>query len=424
VTRSTARITVTNLSKVFDLQKRRRSRTGISSRELAMLGMLGRAVMQRGVKEGRRFFALRDISLEVRSGEIMGIIGRNGAGKSTMLKILARVLDPTAGVIRLNGRVAALLELGAGFSGDLTVAENIALHVALSGGKKDPALEERILELAELADFRDVDLDDCPGNAAARLSFATLISLNSEIVLADEMLAVGDERFKEMVLERIEKVRADGGCVLFVSHDLRAIAEICDRVMWIDRGQPRHVGTAREAIKAYEDDLHAQTSALDTAGTNDAGRIIDLRLADQDGHQVGSLRTDRSGFIECIFQHLRPDVPISLTFDLRYGQKQVVLSTAQTVEATGSRPRAFRGRVRIPARFLNQARYEVRARLRWTVEEEPQEVSMKTSFGAIDAASETSVWGAWSGPRLGLVAPRLRWRINKRKDAADATKQS
>ena len=152
-----------NLSKVFDLQKRRKGRSGLGSRELAAMVQLGRSVLRRGVRVGRRFYALSDINLEVGSGEIMGIIGRNGAGKSTLLKILARVLDPTEGSVRLEGRVASLLELGAGFNGDLTVSENISLHIALSGSKPDPDLEERILTLSELGDYRDIDLDDCPG---------------------------------------------------------------------------------------------------------------------------------------------------------------------------------------------------------------------------------------------------------------------
>ncbi len=148
-----ARISISKLSKVYDLQKRRRGRTGVSSREVSALWTLVRTLLRRGIKEHRRFYALRNINFEVRSGEIMGIIGRNGAGKSTMLKVLARVIDPTSGSIRIDGRIASLLELGAGFSGDLTVAENIALHVALSGGKADPELEERILELAELTEI-------------------------------------------------------------------------------------------------------------------------------------------------------------------------------------------------------------------------------------------------------------------------------
>ncbi len=424
MTDAAIRVSVSKLSKVFDLQKRRRGRTGVSSTEVMALAMLGRSVLGRGVKEARRFYALRDINLKVRAGEIMGIIGRNGAGKSTMLKVLARVIDPSYGSIRLDGKVASLLELGAGFTGDLTVAENIALHVALSGGKHDPDLEQRILELAELTEYRDTDLDDCPGGAAARLSFATLISISSDIVLADEMLAVGDTRFKELVLTRIESVRAEGGCVLFVSHDLRAIAQICDRVMWIDRGQVRMVGDVRRVIRAYEAELKAKTSALD-AGSGDAGKIIDLRLADADGHQVGSLRLDRAAYIECILQHLHPKVPLTLTFDVMQGRRQLVFSASQTIETGAGVPRALRARLKIPAHFLNQAHYELSARLHWTPENDARkEVVMKVGFATADSAAEKSVWGTWGGRRVGVIAPKLNWRISVERDQPIQTEQT
>ncbi len=409
---TTARIAVANLSKVFDLQKRRKGRSGLSSRELAAMVQLGRSVLRRGVRVGRRFYALSDINLEVGSGEIMGIIGRNGAGKSTLLKILARVLDPTEGSVRLEGRVASLLELGAGFNGDLTVSENISLHIALSGSKPDPDLEKRILTLSELGDYRDIDLDDCPGGASARLSFATLISVNSDIVLADEMLAVGDTRFKQLCLDRIGQVRDEGGCVLFVSHDLRAIAQICDRVMWIDRGKMRLVGSAKEVIRAYEAELHAKISALDPTASDDAAQIIDLRLASRAGEPIGALRLNRASYLECVFQHLRPDIPISLCFELTNGRKQIIYSAARTIEPVGTDPRAMRGRLKIPPHFLNEAGYQARAKVRWKVDNEPRkEVEMKTDFRAVDSDASESVWAGWDGDRRGLVAPRLAWRF-------------
>ncbi len=385
---------------------------------------LVRSVLRRGIKQHRRFYALHNVNLQVRSGEIMGVIGRNGAGKSTLLKLLARVIDPTSGSVTLSGRVASLLELGAGFSGDLTVAENISLHVALSGGKEDPELEERILELAELTEYRDVDLDECPGGAAARLSFATLINLNSEIVLADEMLAVGDARFKSMVLERITQVRSEGGCVLFVSHDLRAIAEICDRAIWLDHGRIKLIGTAEEAIRAYEADLDAKTSALDV-GSGEAGKIVDLRLTDAAGHQVGSVHVDKANFIECVFQHLRSDIPIGLTIELGFGRRHLVFSKTEMLEATKTGAQAFRSRLKLPGHFLNSGPYQARALLHWREGGELHRGKLvQTGFNAVDSDPTTSVWGGWEGRRVGVVAPKLRWRIDAVEDKPEVLAQT
>ena len=412
MTSKTPRIEVANLSKIFDLQKRRKGRTGLSSRELLAVGQLGRSVMGRGVREGRKFHALDDISLKVMPGEIVGVIGRNGAGKSTLLKILARVIDPTDGSVRLRGKAASLLELGAGFAGDLTVEENISLHMSLSGTKPDDELEERILKLAELTDYRDVDLDDCPGGASARLSFATLISIHSDIVLADEMLAVGDVRFKELVLKRIGEVRDEGGCVLFVSHDLRAIARICDRVMWIDRGKCRLEGSAADVVGAYEAELNAKISALDSTSEGDAGRIIDVRLSNRMGGQVGSLRIERPGYLDCIFQHLKPDTPLTLRFELSGARTRMIYSEAREIEAFDGGARAMRARVKVPSHFLNEANYRIRACLSWKTENQPRkEVDMRTEFRASDSSSKESVWAGWDGRRLGIVAPKLNWRV-------------
>ena len=406
-------ITVDRLSKVFNLQKRRKGRTGVSTRELAAMGQLFRSVFGRGVKEGRRFHAVKNISLKVESGEIMGIIGRNGAGKSTLLKMLARVIDPTEGSVRMEGRIASLLELGAGFNGDMSVEENIDLQVSLTGGKSDPELVSQILELADLSDYRNIDLDDCPGSAATRLSFATLITLASEIVIADELLAVGNLQFKKLVLDRIKKVREDGGCVLFVSHDLSAIAELCDRVMWIDRGEAKMVGSAEDVIRAYEAELHAKTSALDSADANDVGRIVDLRLVRRGNQQVGAIELHRRAFLECVFQHVRPGTAMKLRIELNRGRRQVIYSSTRLIEADNGPAQAMSAQLRIPAHFLNEGNYQGKAVLRWDTDDgERKEVSMTTDFLAANSAEDRSVWGDWDGDRRGLVAPRLKWNIS------------
>ncbi len=207
------------------------------------------------------------------------------------------------------------------------------------------------------------------------------------------MLAVGNARFKEMVLQRISQVRDDGGCVLFVSHDLRAIAEICDRAIWLDRGRIRLIGTAEEAIRAYEADLHAKTSALDVT-SGDVGKIIDLRLADATGNQVGSVQIDQPNYIECVFQHLRSDVPLGLTIELLHGRQQLIFSKTETLTATKEGPRAFLSRLKIPGQFLNSGQYQARAQLHWMDGKVSHKGgNVRTPFNAVDSDSQNAALG-------------------------------
>jgi ABC-2 type transport system ATP-binding protein len=199
------------------------------------------------------FWALEEIDLAVERGEIFGVIGPNGAGKSTLLKTVAGVLHPTAGRVVVRGRVAPLLELGAGFHPELTGRENVYLYGTLLGSTRREldGLFESIVDFAEIRDFIDAPLRTYSSGMTARLGFAVATSRFAEVLLVDEVLAVGDTRFQEKCRARMDSFRRLGATILFVSHDLPVIAAMCKRAVWLSGGRIQATGDARQVVGRY-----------------------------------------------------------------------------------------------------------------------------------------------------------------------------
>ncbi|MCP4424101.1 MAG: ABC transporter ATP-binding protein, partial [Chloroflexi bacterium] len=190
------------------------------------------------------FWALDDITVSINRGEVFGIVGQNGAGKSTLLKVVARVLRPTTGRIRINGRVAPLLELGAGFDRELTGRENIYLNGAILGFSEQDLKSrvDRIVEFAGLEDFIDAPLRTYSTGMTARLGFSIATDVRPEILIVDEILGVGDAAFQTKSYERIKKYKGEGTTILLVTHSLSSIKEMCSRAMWLNYGKAIAVG--------------------------------------------------------------------------------------------------------------------------------------------------------------------------------------
>lgn len=201
------------------------------------------------------FYALAGIDLEVHYGEILGIIGRNGAGKSTLLKVVSRVLVPTRGRVYVRGRVSPLLELGAGFHPELTGRENVMLNGTLLGhtSRELEARMDDIIDFAELGSFIEAPLRTYSSGMAARLGFAVATAWRPEILLVDEVLAVGDEAFRRKCDARMRSYREGGTTTLLVTHDMEAIQSLCDRAAWLEHGRIVSIGPAGRVI----DDYHA-----------------------------------------------------------------------------------------------------------------------------------------------------------------------
>lgn len=204
------------------------------------------------------FYALNGVSLQLRKGETLAVIGRNGAGKSTFLKVVARVLPPTSGRIVVRGHVAPMIELGAGFNSELTGAENIVLYGALLGR---PVAEmksriEAIAEWANLTEHLDIPIRAYSSGMVARLAFATATDKTPDLLLIDEVLSVGDEEFREKSAARTQEMMNTGAAVVLVTHDIETVRKMADRVIYLDKGLVRAEGDPETVIQAYHNDIH------------------------------------------------------------------------------------------------------------------------------------------------------------------------
>ena len=202
----------------------------------------------------QEFIALKDISLTVRQGESWGIVGKNGSGKSTLLKLITGILRPCKGTVSVNGTVAPLLELGAGFDGDLTGRENIMMNGLILGmTEKDiRARFDEIVDFAEIEKFLDVPLKNYSSGMKSRLGFSIATCARADILIADEVLATGDKAFQQKCEKRMQELLAGGTTLLFVSHSSAAVKRMCQKALWLDTGEMRMTGDVGEVVQAYE----------------------------------------------------------------------------------------------------------------------------------------------------------------------------
>ncbi len=206
-------------------------------------------------KKKDEFWALRDISFEVKKGEVIGLIGSNGAGKSTLLKIVSGVMKPTNGKVKVSGVISPMIELGAGFDMELTARENIFLNGAILGYSKQflESKFDEIVEFSELKDFLDVPVKNFSSGMTAKLAFSIATIVDPEILIVDEILSVGDIKFQEKSKNKMLEMIKGGTTVLYVSHSLDSIRQLCDRVVWIEHGKMVKVGKTDEICDEYYD---------------------------------------------------------------------------------------------------------------------------------------------------------------------------
>jgi ABC-2 type transport system ATP-binding protein/lipopolysaccharide transport system ATP-binding protein len=243
-------ISVRHLSKRFWLQGERRTT------------LKERLVRGRGVR-GREFWAVRDASFDVPPGTTLGIVGHNGSGKSTVLKVLAGIYRPTTGTVHVNGRVSALLELGAGFNPELTGRDNIRLNGAILGMTRrevDEAMDG-IVDFSGIGEFIDAPVKVYSSGMYVRLGFAVAVSINPEILIVDEVIAVGDEEFQRRCFDHLHELRQRGTTIVLVSHDLGLIRDLCDRALWLDHGHVREIGASRDVVEAYIGDVNQREAS-------------------------------------------------------------------------------------------------------------------------------------------------------------------
>jgi lipopolysaccharide transport system ATP-binding protein len=296
-------IRVENISK--------RYRVGERERYLALRDVLTNAfkVRNRKRRPAKDFvWAVRDVSFEVKRGEVVGLIGRNGAGKTTLLKLLARITRPTSGHAELHGRIGSLLEVGTGFHQELTGRENIFLSGAILGMSKAEIRRKynEIVAFAEVERFIDTPLKHYSSGMQVRLAFAVAAHLEPEILLVDEVLAVGDLAFQKKCLGRMQEVSESGRTIVFVSHQINQIRRLCERVIWLDAGEIRQQGTTATVLGAYEATLIAGEHSRASDSLQVPARFLCWEVIEPRGEEPHIFDTHGSLKVQFVLQVNRP----------------------------------------------------------------------------------------------------------------------
>lgn len=268
-------------------------------------------------RSSQALWAVQDVSFDIMPGQCVGIIGRNGSGKSTLLKLIARIIQPTSGEILVNGRVSALLELGAGFHPDLTGRENIYLNASVLGLTRDETEElfDDIVAFSDLGEFIDMPVKHYSSGMYMRLGFSVAIHVRPDILIVDEILAVGDQNFQTKCIDRIMEMRRDGTTILFISHDLTNVAHLCSDVVWLDHGVVRMVGPTEHVLAHYRNHLFNRADEQ-MAAANDFGgfrrwgtmqiEITDVRLLNEAGEATTIFRTGDALTVEVAYTAHEP----------------------------------------------------------------------------------------------------------------------
>lgn len=375
--------------------------------------------------ENNSFWALKDVSFDVQPGEVLGIIGRNGAGKSTMLKILSQITDPTEGEIHLFGRVASLLEVGTGFHPELSGKENIYLNGAILGMTRVEIKKkfDEIVAFAEVEKFLDTPVKRYSSGMYVRLAFAVAAHLESEILLIDEVLAVGDYQFQKKCLGKMGEVSREGRTVILVSHNMAHLLNLCQRAVLLEKGVVKKEGPAREIVGEYLAGKASQMGEViwddpkDAPG-GDMVRLHALRILDGREQPVADVDICQGCAVEIAYWNLLPGARLNCTIQLLDYMGSMVLSTHNLpsmildMDPWAGQPMPkglFTSRCQIPKDFLNEGRYSINVYIQRDVNLN-QYLAYKEdaiSFTAYDSGEMRKEYaGGWGG----VVRPRLSWK--------------
>ena len=370
-------------------------------------------------ERNRTIWALRDITLEVPRGQVVGIIGRNGAGKSTLLKILSRITEPTDGFAEIAGRVGSLLEVGTGFHPELTGRENIFLNGAILGMRRAEILRkfDDIVSFAEMETFIDTPVKHYSSGMYMRLAFAVAAHLEPEILIVDEVLAVGDMSFQKKCLNKMQDVGQHGRTVLFVSHNIPAVTRLCDRAVLLSDGQVLADGRAHDVASRYlNSGLGTMASRVwndpNSAPGNEVARLYAVRVKTADGVISESVDIRRPVFVEMEYELLQAGHVLSLHFEF-HNESGVAFGTLDQDPQWRGKPRPagrYISSVRIPGNFLAEGTLLVDL---WLGNADPHITFCwerdVVAFQVVDSLDGDSARGDYAGPFPGAVRPLLDW---------------
>jgi len=372
-------------------------------------------------------WALRDVSFDVEKGDVVGIVGRNGAGKSTLLKILSRVTTPTTGIIRAKGRIAALLEVGTGFQPELTGRDNIFLNGAILGMRKAEIRSkfDEIVDFAGVERYIDTPVKRYSSGMYVRLAFAVAAHLEPEILVIDEVLAVGDAEFQKKCLGKMKDVAGHGRTILFVSHNMAAVKNLCNKGVYMKNGAMHLHGRIDEVVHKYlteGSEASGEISWPDLAKAPGNERVRLQRVAIvSDGEVTPEVMLDKDIAVEIDYQVFEGDVPYSVSIHLLDKMGVEVLASANFRSANlGEDPwcdkkmpdGSYRTTCIIPAFFLNESQYAIRVAV---VSNISHVEFLTTEIIGFQTHDTGQMRAEFTGHWLGVVRPKLKWET-VRKD--------
>ena len=369
-------------------------------------------------------WALKDVTFDVKPGEVVGIVGRNGAGKSTLLKILSRVTEPTVGRIELYGRIGSLLEVGTGFHPELTGRENVFLSGSIMGMKRDEIRRkfDEIVDFSEIEKFIDTPVKRYSSGMYLRLAFSVSAHLEPEILILDEVLAVGDANFQYKCFNKMREIRNEGRTILFVSHSMEAMTRLCQRAILFSEGAIAREGPAEEVAKAYLGSSLKLSSEciwndLEKAPGNDIARLLAVRVCDESGH-VSSRHDIRKPIkIEMEFEVLKTGHVLAPNISLFNEERSYLFVTIDTSQAA-RQPRPigqYVSSVLIPGNFLSDGVVVVNVALTT-----PHPVILHynvldaITFQVVDSFEENPTRGDYIDGMPGEIQPLLPWTTKLR----------
>jgi lipopolysaccharide transport system ATP-binding protein len=393
------------------------------------IGRLGRHDGRADSGSADLIWALQDLSIQVRHGEVLGVIGRNGSGKSTLLKLLSRITNPTTGYAEIRGRVGSLLEVGTGFHPELTGRDNVYLNGSILGLDRASITRrfDEIVSFAEVERFIDTPVKRYSSGMYLRLAFAVAAHLEPEILLVDEVLAVGDASFQRKCLGRMGHVAEEGRTVLFVSHNMTAVQALCSRAIWLNEGQLKEEGSPGVVVSRYLQDAaatrpHQSWPDAGMAPGNDRVRLRAARARPADTDPAGPITTHSPVLLEFEYWNLREGAHLSLTLHLTNEDGVLVLAAGPVGgRQWQSRPLPrglFRDTCLIPGDLLNDGLHRVEVLI---VDRETDLVYRHMDVLVFEVRDTPDLRGGWFGKWKGAVRPILDWTTERLEEPAAAS---
>lgn len=379
-------------------------------------------------------WALRNINLNIAHGELVGIIGHNGAGKSTLLKILSRVTKPTTGQVKLFGRVGSLLEVGTGFHPDLSGRENIFLSGAILGMRRAEIERkfDEIVAFSELEKFVETPVKWYSTGMYVRLAFSVAAHLEPEILIMDEVLAVGDAAFQQKCLDKMHEIRQQGRTILFVSHDMAAITRLCRRAVLLERGVVIADGFPQQVVNKYLSSNWKTGAVRDwldisAAPGNDIVRLRRVRVRDESGGTVSAVSIHKPFAIDVEYDVLTPGEVLVPVIELHNEQGVELFSTHDTSSEWRRNPRSvgrYTSSVWIPENLLAEGGLVAHVAIMSHTPRTALHAQERNAvaFQLIDNQSQDSARGDYVGPMPGIVRPLLRWTTSTDLPASDSSR--